>query len=136
MACKGDEMKNENLGSAYCGQNTTHVKRRPDAVIIKGRELVPTVWGEKEGNTIWIDGLADMFRVGGIMTNNEDQTEVWLTLPPGHKFGCGAFKPEIAANKLLEALILADAALSGANMNMNVVKKKVKAAIAAGRGES
>lgn len=32
--------------------------------------------------------------------------------------------------KLREALELADAALSGANMNMNVVKKKVKEALA------
>lgn len=39
-----------------------------------------------------------------------------------------------AAPELLEALELADAALSGANMNMNVVQKKVKAAIAKARG--
>lgn len=37
---------------------------------------------------------------------------------------------------LLEALELADAALSGANMNMNVVERKVKAAIARARGEA
>lgn len=40
-----------------------------------------------------------------------------------------------AAPDLLEALELADAALSGANMNMNVVERKVKAAIARARGE-
>lgn len=40
-----------------------------------------------------------------------------------------------AAPDLLEALELADAALSGANMNMNVVDRKVKAAIARARGE-
>ena len=49
-------------------------------------------------------------------------------------------KPEDAhlmasAPDLLEALELADAALSGANMNMNVVERKVKAAIARARGE-
>jgi predicted nuclease with TOPRIM domain len=36
---------------------------------------------------------------------------------------------------LLEALELADAALSGANMNMTVVARKVRAAIAKARGE-
>lgn len=36
--------------------------------------------------------------------------------------------------ELLEALELADAALSGSNMNMNVVQKKVKAALAKARG--
>lgn len=41
-----------------------------------------------------------------------------------------------AAPDLLEALELADAALSGANMNMNVVERKVKAAIARARGEA
>lgn len=40
-----------------------------------------------------------------------------------------------SAPDLLEALELADAALSGANMNMNVVERKVKAAIARARGE-
>jgi len=35
---------------------------------------------------------------------------------------------------LLEALELADAALRGANMNMNVVQRKVSAAIAAVKG--
>jgi hypothetical protein len=40
-----------------------------------------------------------------------------------------------AAPELYEALELADAALSGANMNMNVVERKVKAALAKARGE-
>lgn len=40
-----------------------------------------------------------------------------------------------AAPDLLEALELADAALSGANMNMSVVQRKVKAAIARVKGE-
>jgi hypothetical protein len=35
---------------------------------------------------------------------------------------------------LLEALELADAALRGANMNMNVVQRKISAAIAAAKG--
>ncbi|MDZ4192884.1 MAG: hypothetical protein U1D65_12825 [Pseudomonas sp.] len=43
----------------------------------------------------------------------------------------------LAASKLMfEALELADAALSGANMNMAVVEKKVKAAIRKARGAS
>lgn len=37
--------------------------------------------------------------------------------------------------ELLEALELADAALSGANMNMKVVERKVKDAIAKSRGD-
>lgn len=37
--------------------------------------------------------------------------------------------------ELLEALELADAALSGANMNMKVVERKVKEAIAKSRGD-
>lgn len=37
--------------------------------------------------------------------------------------------------ELLEALELADAALSGANMDMKVVERKVKDAIAKGRGD-
>jgi len=37
--------------------------------------------------------------------------------------------------ELLEALRLADAALSGSNMNMNVVQKKVRAAITKAMGE-
>lgn len=40
-----------------------------------------------------------------------------------------------AAPELLEALMLADAALSGANMNMNVVQRKVQGAIAKAKGE-
>ena len=40
-----------------------------------------------------------------------------------------------AAPDLLEALELAHAMLSGANMNVNVVEKKVRAAIAKARGE-
>lgn len=41
-----------------------------------------------------------------------------------------------AAPDLLEALKLADAALSGANMNMNVVQRKVHDAIAKAEGRS
>lgn len=41
-----------------------------------------------------------------------------------------------AAPELLDALILADAMLSGANMNANVVEKKVRAAIAKATGEA
>lgn len=41
-----------------------------------------------------------------------------------------------AAPDLLEALKLADAMLSGANMNANVVEQKVRAAIAKATGEA
>ncbi len=41
-----------------------------------------------------------------------------------------------ASPELLEALKLADAALSGANMNMAVVKKKIKSAIAKAEAQS
>lgn len=37
---------------------------------------------------------------------------------------------EAQRDELLEALALADAALSGANMNMKVVEQKIRAAIA------
>ena len=40
------------------------------------------------------------------------------------------------SRELLEALELTDAVLSGANMNMKVVERKVKAAIAKARGEA
>jgi len=40
-----------------------------------------------------------------------------------------------AAPELFEALELADAALSGANMNIDVVRKKVRAALAKALGE-
>lgn len=40
-----------------------------------------------------------------------------------------------AAPELFHALELADAALSGANMNMDVVRKKVRAALAKALGE-
>ena len=43
---------------------------------------------------------------------------------------------EIQRDELLEALELADAALSGANMDMKAVERKVKAAIAKARGEA
>jgi len=41
-----------------------------------------------------------------------------------------------SVHDLLEALELADAALTGANMDMKAVKHKVKAAIARARGEA
>ena len=41
-----------------------------------------------------------------------------------------------AAPELLEALKLADAMLSGANMNANVVERKIRAAIAKAEGKS
>lgn len=40
-----------------------------------------------------------------------------------------------AAPELLEALELADAALSGANMDMKIVEKRIKSALAKAKGE-
>ena len=53
---------------------------------------------------------------------------------------CKFLEEEVRALKaqrdeLLEALELADALLSGANMNKNVVEKKVKTTIAKAKGE-
>lgn len=72
--------------SAYSGRHVTHVAQRDDAVNHNGRDYVPTIYGEKEGNTVWVDNLAMLRAVGGIVHFNEDQTEIWLTLPVGHKF--------------------------------------------------
>lgn len=85
--------------SAYYGQYTTHTKRRTDAVIHKGRDLVPTVWGIEQGNTRWVESLAQLKESGGQITFNEDHTEIWLTLPEGYKFGCRMFDQERAACK-------------------------------------
>jgi GTPase len=49
----------------------------------------------------------------------------------GHMWGLAEDKLQ----KAIEALELADAALSGANMNMRVVERRVKAAIAELKGE-
>lgn len=65
----------------------THQFKRDDAIWHQGREIVPTIYGEKSGNTVWVSNLEEMRRVGGGMAFNEDQTEITLHLPEGHKFG-------------------------------------------------
>lgn len=80
-------------GSSYFGLHTTHTKRRSDAVITnKGYEMVLTVWGEGEGkDTVWVNTFEQLRAVGGEICFNGDQTEIWLRLPPGHKFGIKTF---------------------------------------------
>lgn len=80
------------MTSAFCGLHTTHVRRREDAVIHNGREFVPTVYGQDAGNTVWVDSLEKLTAVGGSITFNEDQTEIWLSLPKDHKFSIQMFK--------------------------------------------
>lgn len=85
--------------SVYCGLRTTHVARRDDAVIHNGRDYVPTIYGQESGNTVWVEGLKDAEEKGATFTFNEDQTEIWLTLPVGHKFSTQMFrKDRIACN--------------------------------------
>jgi chromosome segregation ATPase len=62
-----------------------------------------------------------------------------LMQPPDLIKECARLKERLAEleaklAKLVEALQLADATLSGANMNMKVVERKVKAAIAELKG--
>jgi len=78
--------------AAFTGKHCTHVKSRGDALIHQGREYVPTIYGEKSGNMVWIDSLEQLKAVGGNIGWNEDHTEIWLTLPEGHKFSCNMFE--------------------------------------------
>lgn len=75
----------------------THHKQRADAVIIgrghSRREYVPTIWGEKEGNTQFAETFEQFRAAGGGMHFNEDQTEIVLTLPVGWKFGIKFMNP-------------------------------------------
>ena len=57
----------------------------------------------------------------------EDLDDLTLVYMYGAKNGRDSMKDEI--DRLREALALADAALSGANMNMRVVEKKIRAAL-------
>lgn len=91
--------------SAYCGKHTTHVKRRDDAVIHSGRDFVPTIYGQESGNTVFVANLEQLHSCGGQITFNEDQTEIWLTLPEGHKFSIQMFNRE--ENKVPPAMITA-----------------------------
>ena len=58
----------------------------------------------------------------------EELDDLTLVYMYGAKNGRDSMKDEI--DRLREALALADAALSGANMNMRVVEKKIRAALA------
>lgn len=69
-------------------EGPTHHLRRPDAVWHRGRAYVPTVYGEKTGNTKWVGSWDEFRAAGGVAHFNEDQTEIVLTLPAGFKFGC------------------------------------------------
>lgn len=75
--------------------SATHVFQRTDAIKIGSgpmlRDFVPTVYGEDEGNTKWVSSISEMIAVGGQMCFNEDQTEIYLTLPAGYKFGIRFF---------------------------------------------
>lgn len=73
----------------------THFKPRDDAVWHNGRRMVPTIYGQATGgNTRWV-GTWDEFRAaGGIVHFNGDQTELYLTLPEGWKFGIGFQQPQ------------------------------------------
>ena len=70
---------------------------------------------------------------------DKDQFLQWEVCGPEEPDGRGSFYQGdalliAAAPELLEALKLADAALSGANMNMKVVQRKVMEAIAKAEG--
>lgn len=54
---------------------------REDAVEHRGRYFVPTT-----SAITWISSWADFKRVGGVMCWSQDQTEIELSLPVGHKF--------------------------------------------------
>jgi hypothetical protein len=75
------------MRSAFSGNHCTHVYAREDAVIHNGREYVPTVWGQEEGNTVYVSNMQEFLAAGGKICFNEDQTEIHLVLPVGHKFG-------------------------------------------------
>lgn len=54
---------------------------REDAVLHMGRYFVPTT-----GETKWVSTMEEFRAAGGIFAFNEDQTEIALRLPVGHKF--------------------------------------------------
>jgi hypothetical protein len=72
-----------------------------------------------------------------VRTENEQLRQKLLksksTLERVIQAGCAHYKAKV---ELLDALELADAMLSGANMNPRVVEKKVRAAIAKATGET
>lgn len=79
------------MRSAFYGNHCTHTRQREDAVQYNGRDYVPTIYGQPEGNTVWVDSLKKLCEVGGTICFNEDQTEIHLTLPVGHKFSIQMF---------------------------------------------
>lgn len=128
--------------SAVFGKHCTHTRQRDDAIIHNGRDYVPTIYGQKSGNTVWVDDLKHLGEVGGSICFNEDQTEIHLTLPVGHKFSIQMFYKERAAPELLEALekTLAYAAAMekrlGVDDARNVTLDAARAAIAKARGQA
>lgn len=65
---------------------------RGDAVVHQGRWYVPTIYGQRSGNTVWVDSIDQLRTVGGRVCFSEDQTTVTLVLPVGHKFSIKLFE--------------------------------------------
>lgn len=72
-------------------ETMSHFKPRGDAIWLQNpqRLFVPTVYGEREGNTRWVNSWPEFEAAGGCQHFNEDQTEIVLTLPDGWKFAIG-----------------------------------------------
>lgn len=75
----------------------THMTPRDDAVLIgtsglDRRLFVPTTWETK-----WVRNWDEFRAADGKALWNEDQTEIVLSLPPGHKFSC-SFNREDSIN--------------------------------------
>ena len=121
--------------SAFSGKYCTHIAAREDAVIHMGREFVPTT-----NETKYVSSLAEMIAAGGTICFNEDQTEIYLTLPVGHKFSIKALDTERAAPDLLAALrsvvFQADSSGDGTETYAEITRElvdKARAAIAKAR---
>ena len=77
----------------YDAANHRYVPRS-DAVMHRGRMIVPTIYGEREGNTKWLSNMDEFRAAGGMVGFNEDQTEITLHAPVGYKFGVGFFRKD------------------------------------------
>lgn len=92
----------------------SHHTKRADAVTIgygpAARDFVPTIYGQPEGNTVWVGDWNEFRAAGGVVRFNEDQTEITLTLPELHKFGI-AFDRGVSGPA--EALRAAEAFICG-----------------------